>query len=204
MKKEYITADQLLTDSIELALQIIDSGFKPDLIVGIWRGGTPVGISVQEVLAYVGINSDHIAIRTSSYTGIGRRTKVTVHGLEYLERHLSPGEKLLLVDDVFDSGQSIEGVIRELNELYQDKMPDFRIATPFNKPANNETGRKPDYFLYETADWLVFPHELLGLSDSEIIKEKPLPSDLKERLLLKQKEQQKELQKELQKAQQKI
>ena len=71
MNKQYITANRLLADSIELAFRIIDSGFRPDLIVGIWRGGTPVGICVQEIMEFVGINSDHIAIRTSSYTSIG-------------------------------------------------------------------------------------------------------------------------------------
>lgn len=183
MDKQYITANRLLADSMQLAFNIIDSGFRPDLIVGIWRGGTPVGIAVQEVLEYVGINSDHIAIRTSSYTSIGQRTTVKVHGLEYLERHLTTEDKLLLVDDVFDTGHSMEGVIRELNVLYKDGPPECRIATPFYKPANNETERQPDYYLYEADEWLVFPHEIIGLTDQEIIENKPLPKHLKERLL---------------------
>lgn len=183
MDKQYITADQLLEGAIELAFRIIDSGFRPDLIVGIWRGGTPVGIAVQEVMEYVGINSDHISIRTSSYTSIGERSTVKVHGLEYLERHLTSEDRLLLVDDVFDSGLSIDGVIRELTKFYEDSPPEYRIATPYFKPANNKTVRKPDFYLYETAKWLVFPHELIGLSDREIIENKPLPDHLKERLL---------------------
>lgn len=183
MDKQYITADRLLADSMELAFRIIDSGFRPDLIVGIWRGGTPVGISVQEVLEFVGINSDHISIRTSSYTSIGQRTTVKVHGLEYLERHLTRDDKLLLVDDVFDTGHSMDEVIKELDAFYKDGPPEFRIATPYYKPANNETDRIPDFYLYETDAWLVFPHELIGLNDQEIIEEKPLPKHLKERLL---------------------
>ena len=51
------------------------------------------------------------------------------------------------------------------------------------KPDNNETTRTPDYFLYETNDWLVFPHEIIGLSDEEIRSDKPLPKPLKKRLL---------------------
>jgi hypothetical protein len=173
----------LLGDAIELAIRIIDSGFRPDLIVGIWRGGTPVGIAVQEVMEYVGINSDHIAIRTDSYSSIGERSRVKVHGLEYLERHLATGDKLLLVDDVFDTGLSIDGVLLEMNSIYKDGLPEYRVATPYFKPANNKTARKPDFYLYETADWLVFPHELIGLSDREIIDNKPLSNHLKERLL---------------------
>lgn len=186
MDKQYITANRLLKDSIELAFSIIDSGFRPDLIVGIWRGGTPVGIAVQEVMDFVGINSDHFSIRTSSYTSIGQRTSVKVHGLEYLERHLTSHDKLLLVDDVFDTGLSIDSVIRELNKFYKDSPPECRVATPYFKPANNETDRIPDFYLYQTDSWLVFPHEIVGLSDREIIENKPLPDHLKERLLFLQ------------------
>ena len=186
MDKQYITANRLLENSIELAFRIIDSGFRPDLIVGIWRGGTPVGIAVQEVMDYVGINSDHFSIRTSSYTSIGQRTTVKVHGLEYLERHLTSNDKLLLVDDVFDTGLSIDSVLRELNQFYKDSPPECKVATPYFKPANNETDRVPDFYLYETDKWLVFPHELAGLTDREIIEKKPLPDHLKERLLFLQ------------------
>jgi len=186
MEKQYITANQLLYDSIELAFRIIDSGFKPDLIIGIWRGGTPVGITVQEVMEFVGINSDHFSIRTSSYTSIGERSSVKVHGLEYLERHLTSEDKLLLVDDVFDTGLSLDSVMRELNTFYKNSPPECRIATPYFKPTNNQTDRVPDFYLYETDKWLVFPHELMGLTDREIIEHKPLPDHLKQRLLFLQ------------------
>ena len=65
MEKHYIQADQLLKDSYNLAWKIYEQGFKPDFIIGIWRGGAPVGIAVQEFLDYLGIQSDHIAIITS-------------------------------------------------------------------------------------------------------------------------------------------
>ena len=183
MKKQYITADQLLVDSFELAFRILDSGFRPSLVAGIWRGGTPVAISVQEVLEYAGIASDHIAIRTSSYTGIGEHTRVKVHGLEYLESHLGAGDKLLLVDDVFDTGLSIDGVVHELSERFKDSLPEICVATPYFKPGNNETNRIPDYYLHETEAWLVFPHEIIGLNEAEISENKPLPAAIKKRLL---------------------
>ena len=63
--KTFITAQELLDDSFRLARMIYESGFRPDYIVGVWRGGTPVGIAVQEALDHFGIESDHIAIRTS-------------------------------------------------------------------------------------------------------------------------------------------
>ena len=70
MKKYFISPGDLLRDSFLLGQQIIESGFRPDFIVGIWRGGTPVGIAVQELLDYAGIATDHVAIRTSYYKGI--------------------------------------------------------------------------------------------------------------------------------------
>ena len=85
MDKIYITATSLLQDSFRLGAQIHQSGFRPDFIVGIWRGGTPVGIAIQEYFEYVGERPDHIAVRTSAYVGIGERSKaIRVHGLHYV------------------------------------------------------------------------------------------------------------------------
>ncbi|MDP7522425.1 MAG: hypothetical protein QF387_06035, partial [Arenicellales bacterium] len=87
--KIYITAEDLLIDSFRLGAEIINSGFEPNFIIGVWRGGTPVGIAVQELLDYHGFKTDHIAIRTSSYRGIGDRgDSVMVHGLGYLIRKI--------------------------------------------------------------------------------------------------------------------
>ena len=75
MEKHYIRADELLEDSFKLAWNVFESGYRPNYIVGVWRGGAPIGIAVQELLKVLGANSDHIAIRTSYYTGIGERKK---------------------------------------------------------------------------------------------------------------------------------
>ncbi len=175
MSKYYISADDLLLDSYKLGVKIFDSGFKPDFIVGVWRGGTPVGIAVQEVLEYLGSPSDHIAIRTSSYYGIGKQNKeVKVHGLDYIIENINYEDQLLLVDDVFDSGSSIQAIVDTLHKKSRRNTPkDIRIATPWYKPDNNKTDRVPDYFLHETDEWLVFPHELQGLTEEEIFENKP-------------------------------
>ena len=174
-EKRYLTAQELLNDSFELGLKIFKSGFSPDFIVGIWRGGTPVGIAVQEILDHLGVKTDHIAIRTSSYYGINKRDKnVRVHGLEYVIRRANRKDGLLIVDDVFDSGSSIKAVIKTLQERMRRNLPEnIRIATPWYKPNNNVTDIIPDYYIHETDQWLIFPHELDGLTREEIFANKP-------------------------------
>ena len=101
VEKLYISAQELLDDSFRLAHRIYDSGFKPNYIVGVWRGGTPVGIAVQELLKHKGVPTDHIAIRTSSYTGIGEQSDdIRVHGLHYIIENMNAEDSLLIVDDV--------------------------------------------------------------------------------------------------------
>jgi hypoxanthine phosphoribosyltransferase len=181
--KTYIDAQQLLDDSFALGLKILESDFLPDYIVGVWRGGAPVGIAVQELLSYCGVKTDHIAIRTSHYTGINQTaTSVQVHGLHYLVENVTAEDRVLIVDDVFDSGRSINQVIVDMEAKCKLNTPEFRVATPYFKPLANRTDRTPDFYLHETDNWLVFPHELNGLSAGEILERKPGISAIRRKL----------------------
>lgn len=174
MEKTVLTAQELLEDSFKLGLQILESGFEPTLIIAIWRGGTPVGMAVQEILAYCGVTSDHIAIRTSSYAGVDQRGAVSVHGLNYIIKKICHNDRILIVDDVFDTGNTIVAVINELTRRARGNMPeDIRVAVPWFKPTRNETDRIPEYYLHETAEWLVFPHELDALTATELHRARP-------------------------------
>lgn len=168
--KVYLSADRLLEDSFRLANLVFDAGFHPTHIAGIWRGGAPVGIAVQELLEYRGVHSDHIAIRTASYSGIDQQdAEVRVYGLGYLVDVLTPDDRLLLIDDVFDSGRSIRAVLAELRERCGNALPGaVKVATVYYKPARNVTDLAPDFFVHQTNDWLIFPHEINGLSEDEI------------------------------------
>lgn len=176
MDKLFISADSLLRDSLTLGRQVVASGFAPTVLVALWRGGAPIGISVQEVLDYHGISTDHIAIRTSSYTAIDQQAPVVrVHAIDYLVSRLTCDDRLLLVDDVFDSGRSIAAVIDTLQQRCKRNYPaDVRVATAYYKPSRNRTARVPDYYVTATEQWLVFPHELLGLTADEILAHKPV------------------------------
>jgi len=161
-------------------VKIYESGFRPDFIVGVWRGGSTVGIYVQECLQYLGVETDHIAIRTS-YRGMDdylarqdSEDEIRVHGLQYLIENINREDALLIVDDVYSSGRNVEAVINRLQAKTKRNMPrELRLAVPFYKPAQNRTDRVPDYYLHETDDWLVLPYELTGLSPEEIRENKP-------------------------------
>ncbi|GHD25519.1 phosphoribosyltransferase [Halioglobus pacificus] len=177
--KHFVTEEALLNDSFRLAVAVYASGFRPNFIVGIWRGGSTVGIYVQECLQYLGVQTDHISIRTS-YRGmedylkrIDRPQNIRVHGLQYLFENLNSDDRLLIVDDVYSTGRSIEAVLNRLRSKTKRNMPaDVRVAAPYFKPARNQTDRVPDYYLHETKDWLVLPYELTGLSNDEITEHK--------------------------------
>jgi len=175
MAKHYLDAQQLLEDSFRLGADIIKDGFRPTIIIAIWRGGTPMGIAVQELLAWYGIETDHIAIRTSSYTGIdGRSHEIRIHGMNYLIKNCSAEDSLLIVDDVYDTGLTIQAVIDHLHDTARLNAPhDIRVAVPYYKPTRNKTGRAPDYYLHETEQWLKYPHSLEGLSAEEIAEHRP-------------------------------
>ena len=174
MEKTVLSAQDLLEDSFRLGLDVLESGFSPTLIIAIWRGGTPVGLAVQEILDYCGVESDHIAIRTSSYVGVDERGAVAVHGLNYIIKKICHDDRLLIVDDVFDTGNTIVAVIEELRRRARDNTPDdIRVAVPWYKPSRNQTDLVPDYYIHETAEWLVFPHELDALTPEELAQHRP-------------------------------
>ena len=81
---------------------------------------------------------------------------------------------MLIIDDVFDTGQTIQAVIEHLRVKARLNTPsDIRIAVPYYKPSRNVSDYTPDYFLHETERWLKFPHSLEGLSDDEIKANRP-------------------------------
>jgi len=179
MDKLFIQSEELLKDSFNLAWQVYESGYRPNYIIGVWRGGAPIGIAVQEFLNVLGVSSDHIAIRTSHYKGIDEKeSQVQVYGLNYVIKQVESEDSLLIVDDVHDTGISIQKIILDLQAACKKNTPEIKVATPYFKPMKNKTDRKPDFYLHETKKWLVFPHELEGLSMDEIIEFKPELYDL--------------------------
>ena len=189
-EKLFIQEEDLMRDAFRLGMLVYRSGFRPSFIVGLWRGGSSIGIYLQECLQYLGVETDHISIRTS-YRGMQRyahmvdnpQSEIRVHGIQYLLENLSAEDGLLIVDDVYSSGLSIKAVIYRLSQRTKRNMPqDVRVAVPWYKPARNRTGREPDYYLHTTDQWLVLPYELNGLSSAEINAHKPFMQPILEDL----------------------
>ncbi len=180
MQKRFVEEQDLLEDSYRLAVQIHASGFRPDFIVGVWRGGSTVGIYVQECLQYLGVETDHIAIRTS-YRGrddyfrqLESGGEIRAHGLQYLYENLDADDALLIVDDVYSTGRNVAAVLERLRATARRNMPrDTRIAAPYYRPDPAGEYASPDYFLHRTVDWLVLPYELTGIDREEMKTCKP-------------------------------
>jgi hypoxanthine phosphoribosyltransferase len=179
VQKQFIDEEELLIDAYRLGVDVYESGFRPTFIVGIWRGGSPVGIAVQECLQYLGVETDHISIRTSyrgmtSYKAmLENASAIRVHSTRYLLENLDADDDLLIVDDVYSSGLNIKAVIDRLSQRTRRNMPrDVRVAVPWYRPSSNRTDRAPDYYLHKTDKWLVLPWELDGLTREEIYRDK--------------------------------
>ncbi len=166
MQKTYLDAQDYLRDSWRLAERILSSEWRPDWLIGLWRGGALPAIAVHEFLAAKGVSVRQAPLVCSSYQGIGARA-ATVH-IEDAERwreRIRPGEKVLLVDDVYDSGCTIHAV-RQMMESFG---ADVRSAVVYVKDVQREISAKPDYFVREWPnEWLVFPHEMSGLTTEEL------------------------------------
>ncbi len=167
--KIYLDANSLTRDSFRLAKQILDSGFVPDVIVALWRGGTPVGIVVHEVLNYSGVDCYHTVVKTCSYTGIGEHAEPVIENLDPVLARLTAETRVLVVDDIFDSGRTARAIRNALRPC----AGEVRFAMLYYKPGGNETDFSPDFHVGETDRWIVFPHELMGLTPAEIREKDP-------------------------------
>ena len=121
-EKIFLDSNGLTRDSFALARKIYDDGFRPDVIIGLWRGGTPVAVAVQEFLQYLGVGCYHTAVKTQAYTGIGEHKHPVIENLGTLLDHLKDAERVLVVDDIFDSGDTAAAVKETLKPFVKDAI----------------------------------------------------------------------------------
>jgi len=182
IKFDCIDPTELRLASFRLARKIYNDGFIPTHLIVLWRGGTPVGLNVHEYFEYKLRKDypdeddkskrkvDHIAIRTSSYEGLQKLDGISVHGLNYIVKNANKPDRILIVDDIFDSGRTVKTVIDHIKSAMRLNTPDdIRVATLFYKEENRTVDFEPNYFEFNTSCWVDFPHELKGLTDNQIL-----------------------------------
>lgn len=170
-RKRYLTADAYLRDIWRLAAKVRGGGWRPDVVVGLWRGGAPAAIAVHEFLKTTGWDVDHVPLKCASYAGIGSNDGDVefAFGDEVFGR-LRRGRRVLFVDDVFDTGKTAAAV----RERMRGAGADARLACVYWKTEANLTELSPDYFADDVGgDWIVFPHEMAGLTAAELAEKDP-------------------------------
>ncbi|MBT3298154.1 hypoxanthine phosphoribosyltransferase [archaeon] len=176
MVKVFISEEDFSYNSFLLGDKILESGFKPNYLVAVSRGGTPPGIRVHEFLERYGAECICHPIRTNGYPEPEKMSKkIIVSGLDYLVHNVNSDDKLLIIDDVFDTGLSMEAILNKMQKEMRKNFPnDIRVGTVYFKPEKNKTKLIPDYFVLEAGkdDWIYFPHELDGLEGDELYEAK--------------------------------
>ena len=133
---------------LDLAGRIRKDGFKPDIIVGISRGGWPPARVLSDLLS----NPNVANVRAEFYLGIAETGSEPTLTQPVSVR--TRGKKILIVDEVADTGKSLKMVKKH---IVQEGAREARTVTVYYKPWSIV---RPDYFAKETSDWIVFPWEI--------------------------------------------
>ena len=175
-RKRYLEPAEYLHDQWRLAAAVRASGWRPDILVGLWRGGTPAAIAVHEFLAYSGWKTRHFPLKTASYTGIGENGgEVEFFLWDEVSPLFAKGCRVLFVDDIFDTGKTAAA----LRGRMAATGAEMRLGCVYRKAGCNTTGFEPDYVAKDIGpEWLVFPHEMEGLTDGEIREKDALLAEL--------------------------
>ena len=180
IEKRFLTYDVVRNNAIKLARKIHKGGFVPDVIYILLRGGAYLGNVISEYFKFVkqeGRPVFYAAVVARSYTDVRQHDRVMVDGWTYDPAYLRHGDRVLLVDDIFDTGRTINHLA---DIVMQKGIPreDLKVAVHDYKEYHD--GRTvlpvtPDYWcckhdIARPSDdiWIHYlSHELVGLSDEE-------------------------------------
>jgi len=166
-RRRVVDPNDYLIDCFRLARRIWDDGYRPDFLIGLWRGGAPPGIVIQEFFRWKGHDPYHTAIRTQSLEGVLHGDGFDIKGFEHVLDVVEADDQLLLVDDVFNTGRTIYEVMRYLRRTARRNTPEVRVATVYYLPARREFLVGPDYFLHEVESPPLLPYRLTELSEDD-------------------------------------
>jgi len=181
MNKEFMQFDAVRDNSIKLANRIYKDGFIPDVIYVSLRGGAYLGNIISEYFKIVHKGQRPVyyaAVVARSYTDVAMADQVKVDGWTYSPEHLRVGDRVLLIDDIFDSGKTIN----HLAKIILDKgipRKDLKIAVHDYKYFTDKEEQlpyQPDYWcrkhdvsIHDDVYWIHYmSHELMGLTEKEL------------------------------------
>lgn len=179
--KEFLPYEQVRNNSLKMAHRILKDGFIPDVIYVSLRGGAYVANVVSEYFKIARKDVHPVlyaAVVARSYTDIREHDRVMIDGWTYSPEHLRPGDKILLVDDIFDTGKTINYLVEVLLEKGIPRK-DIKVAVHDYKYFTQKKEQlpiQPDYWCRkfvitkpEEDRWIHYmSHELIGLSDEEL------------------------------------
>lgn len=179
MEKEFIPYDKVRDNALKLAAEIYRSGFIPDVIYVSLRGEAYMGNVISEFFKRIKKGDRPVfyaAVVAHSYTDIRKNSQVRIDGWTYSPDHLRTGDKVLFVDDIFDTGKTVNHLV---DVLLQRGLPrqDVKVAVHDYKVflGRDELPIQPDFFCrklvieHPTQDkWIHYmSHELVGLTEAE-------------------------------------
>jgi len=181
MKKEFLPYETVRNNALKMARRICSDGFIPDVIYVSLRGGVYLGNVISEYFKIVRRHERPVyyaAVVARSYSGVRQSGDVKVEGWTYMPEYLRAGDKVLLVDDIFDSGKTIN----HLANIIMDKgirRQDLKIAVhdykyfydrPYQLPVQPDYWcRRHDLSLDGEGIWIHYSsHELIGLSPEDL------------------------------------
>jgi len=181
MAKEFLRYDTVRDNSLKLAARINADGFVPDVIYVSLRGGAYMGNVISEYFKAIRRGQRPVfyaAVVARSYTDIHTRDRVMIDGWTYSPDYLRSGDRILLVDDIFDSGRTVNHLVEVIMEKGIPRE-DIKIAVHDYKVrtfSEEMLPIHPDYYCRkhiiespEHDDWVHYlSHEILGLSECEI------------------------------------
>ena len=184
MIKEFLQFDIVRDNAIKLAHRIYSEGFTPDVIYVSLRGGAYLGNIISEYFKIVRKGTMSIrpvyyaAVVARSYTDVAKADQVKVDGWTYSPEHLRVGDRVLLVDDIFDSGRTINHLAKIILEKGIPRS-DLKIAVHDYKyvfDKEEQLAIQPDYWcrkheasIKDESTWIHYmSHELMGLKEAEL------------------------------------
>lgn len=186
MIKEFLPFETVRNDALKIAHKIYKDGFIPDVIYCSLRGGAYMANVISEYFKILSKEKGfhpalYAGVVARSYSDIAQHTKVYIDGWTYPPENLRPGDKILLVDDIFDSGRTINCLVETLMNSRGFSRNDIKVVVHDYKYftyLDEQLPIQPDYYCRkfeitkpEENRWIHYmSHELVGLTQEELQK----------------------------------